>query len=99
MLPSPHSGYIASIHSEQIGLASMHLGAGRFKKGDRIDHRTGLVLQAKVGDYLHKGEPLITIHARTEQEAEDIQGMLLACYQWSEEPVGVEPLIYDVIRP
>ena len=99
MLTSPHSGYIASIHSEQIGFASMHLGAGRFKKGDSIDHRTGLVLQAKVGNYVRQGEPLIAIHARTEHEAEAIQGMLLACYQWSEEAVGVEPLIHDVIRP
>ncbi len=99
MLTSPCSGYIASIHSEQIGIASMHLGAGRFKKGDIIDHRTGLVLQAKVGDYVRQGEPLIAIHARTEQEAEAIQDMLLACYQWSEEPVRVEPLIHDVIRP
>src|SRR6266700_826803 len=51
MLVAPQSGYIAGIQSEQMGLASMHLGAGRFKKGDEIDHRTGLVLQAKVGDY------------------------------------------------
>ena len=99
MLTSPHSGYIASIHSEQIGLASMHLGAGRFKKGDSIDHRTGLVLQAKVGAYVRQGEPLIMIHARTEQEAEAIQDMLLTCYQWSEEPIMGEPLIHDVIRP
>ncbi len=99
MLTSPRSGYIASIHSEQIGLASMHLGAGRFKKSDTIDHRTGLILQAKVGTYVHKDEPLIEIHARTEQEAEDIQDMLLSCYQWSEESVKVEPLILDVIRP
>ncbi len=99
MLTSPRSGYIASIHSEQIGLASMHLGAGRFKKGDDIDHRTGFVLQAKVGDSVLQGEPLIAIHARTGQEAEAIQETLLACYQWSEEPVEVEPLIHDVIRP
>ena len=99
MLTSPRNGYIASIHSEQIGLASMHLGAGRLKKGDSIDHRTGLVLQAKVGDYVRSSEPLLMIHARTEQEAEAIQDMLLACYQWSEEPVGMEPLIHDVIRP
>ncbi len=99
MLTSPQNGYIMSIHSEQIGLASMHLGAGRFKKGDQIDHRTGLMLQAKVGDYLHKGDPLMEIHARTEQEANALQDMLFACYQWSEVPVVVDPLIYDVIRP
>ncbi len=99
MLTSPRGGYIAGIHSEQIGLASMHLGAGRFKKGDRIDHSTGLLLQAKVGDYLHAGDPLLEIHARTLQEVDTIQDILLACYSWSEEPVAVKPLIYDVIRP
>jgi len=98
MLTSPRSGYIAGIHSEQIGLASMHLGAGRFKKGDKIDSRTGLVLQAKVGDSIHKGDPLIAVHARTQQEANTIQDMLLACYQWSEDSIVVEPLIYDTIR-
>ncbi len=63
MLHARRTGYIAGIQSEQIGLASMRLGAGRFKKGDAIDHRTGLVLQAKIGDHLKAGEPLVEIHA------------------------------------
>src|SRR5581483_9673853 len=33
MLAAPRSGYISVIEAEQVGLASMHLGAGRFKKG------------------------------------------------------------------
>ncbi|GHO89642.1 thymidine phosphorylase [Dictyobacter formicarum] len=99
MLAAPRTGYIAAINAEGIGLASMSLGAGRFKKGDPIDHRTGLILQAKVGDYLTAGEPLIEIHARNEQEAQDIQASLLACYQWSENPVQAQPLICDIIRP
>src|SRR6185312_9724376 len=59
MLTAPQDGYIAAIAAEQIGMASMKLGAGRFKKGDPVDHRTGLVLQAKVGAYLHAGDPLV----------------------------------------
>ncbi len=99
MLEAPRSGYIASIQSEQMGLASMQLGAGRFKKGEQIDHRTGLVLQAKVGDYRHAGEPLVEIHARSEAEASSLRHSLLACYSWSDAPVTVGPLIYDTIRP
>jgi pyrimidine-nucleoside phosphorylase len=99
MLTSPCNGYISGIHSEQIGLASMHLGAGRFKKGEQIDARTGLVLQAKVGNYVHAGEPLLEIHARTLQESNALQDTLLNCYSWSEEPVEAKPLIYDVIHP
>jgi len=99
MLTAPRSGYIARIQSEHIGLASMQLGAGRFKKGEQIDHRTGLVLQAKVGAYLRAGEPLVEIHARTDAEAASLQEALLACYSWSDAPVTFGPLIYDTIRP
>ncbi len=99
MLAAPRDGYISAIQAEQVGLASMHLGAGRFKKGDAIDHRTGLVLQAKVGDYLHKGEPLVEIHARNENEASAISHELLSCYSWSDAPVQSGPLILDVIQP
>ncbi len=59
MLLAPRSGYIAGIEAEQVGLASMRLGAGRFTKGEHIDHRTGFILQAKIGQYRQAGEPLV----------------------------------------
>jgi pyrimidine-nucleoside phosphorylase len=99
MLLAPRSGYIAGIEAEQVGLASMRLGAGRFKKGEHIDHRTGFILQAKIGQYRQAGEPLVEIHARSESEARDIEEALLACYTWSDAPVTVGPLVYDTVRP
>jgi len=99
MLLAPRSGYIAGIEAEQVGLASMRLGAGRFKKGERIDHRTGFILQAKMGQYRQAGEPLVEIHARSESEARDIQEALLACFTWSDAPMAVGPLVYDTVRP
>lgn len=99
MLLAPRSGFIAGIEAEQMGLASMRLGAGRFKKGEEVDHRTGFILQAKIGDYLQAGEPLVEIHARSKSEAASVQDALLACYTWSESPVAVGPLVYDTIRP
>jgi pyrimidine-nucleoside phosphorylase len=99
MVTAPCSGYIAGIDAEKVGLVSMSLGAGRFKKGERIDHRTGLILQAKLGQQLRAGEPLVEVHARTETEAEGVRDALLACYCWSEAPVTVGPLIGEVIHP
>jgi len=99
MLLAPRSGYIVGIEAEQVGLASMRLGAGRFKKGEHIDHRTGFILQAKIGQYRQAGDPLVQIHARTESEASDMKAALLACYAWSDAPVTVGPLVYDTIRP
>lgn len=99
MLTAPRSGYIAAIEAEKIGLASMRLGAGRVQKGDVIDHRTGFVLQAKVGDHLHKGDPLLEIYARTQAEAASLQEELLACYRWSEALVTAGPLVFDTFYP
>ncbi len=99
MLTAPRSGYIAGIDAERIGLASMSLGAGRFKKGEQIDPRTGLVLQARVGAYLHAGDPLIDIHARNDAEVTALRDTLYACYTWSDTYTYVDRMIYDTIRP
>ncbi len=96
-LPAPRAGYIARIDAERVGLASMKLGAGRFKKGDPIDHATGLLLQAKVGDQVEAGQPLLEMHARSEAQAQAIQSELLSAYQWSDAPVAPGPLIYREI--
>src|SRR5579863_2914616 len=99
MLTAPRSGYIAAIEAEQVGLASMRLGAGRFKKGEQIDHRTGFVLQAKIGDYRKAGGPLVEIHARSQSEADSVRDDLLVCYSWSDAPISTPPLLLDTIRP
>lgn len=96
-LPAPRAGFIAGIDAERVGLASMKLGAGRFKKGDPIDHATGLLLYARIGDQVEAGQPLLEIHARSEAQARAIQAELLSAYQWSDAPVAPGPLIYREI--
>jgi pyrimidine-nucleoside phosphorylase len=99
MLLAPRTGYIAGIHAEQIGLISMRLGAGRFKKGEQIDARTGLVLQAMIGDYLHAGDPLIEVHARNDSEVDVVRNDLLNCYTWNDISISADPLIGAIIHP
>ena len=99
MVDAPRSGYISAIEAEQVGLASMRLGAGRFKKGEPIDHRTGFILQAKIGEYRKAGEPLVEIHARNQSEADAVRESLLASYSWSDASVSVPSLVLDTIRP
>lgn len=49
-LPAKQSGYISRMVADEIGVASMILGAGRATKEDVIDLAVGLVLHKKVGD-------------------------------------------------
>lgn len=90
-------GYIQSIQSEQVGLASMRLGAGRATKDDIIDMDVGLYLHYKVGDYVQKGEPLITIYTNDE-DIEDVEALIRQAYVISELPVRERPLIYQTVH-
>src|SRR5260370_11904112 len=81
-LAAPRAGYITAIDAERVGVASVHLGAGRQRKGDPIDHAVGLLLLAKVGDRLETGAPLVEVHARSAEQDASIREELLGAYSW-----------------
>ncbi|MEX5696985.1 pyrimidine-nucleoside phosphorylase [Staphylococcus cohnii species complex 1659] len=66
-LLSQKSGTVTEIIANEIGVASMMLGAGRQTKEDDIDLSVGIVLHKKVGDSVDEGEALLTIHSNREQ--------------------------------
>ncbi|GEQ01002.1 pyrimidine-nucleoside phosphorylase [Staphylococcus arlettae] len=66
-LPAETDGVVTEIIANEIGVASMLLGAGRQTKEDSIDLSVGIVLNKKVGDRVAQGESLLTIHANREQ--------------------------------
>ena len=83
MLRAPRTAYVRAIDAEQVGVASVHLGAGREKKGDPIDHRTGIVLRAKVGDRVERGQPFADVHtAGKPGDASAIEEVRVA-FTWS----------------
>jgi pyrimidine-nucleoside phosphorylase len=96
-LKAPQDGYVASLNAREIGLTSMLLGGGRAKKGDAVDYAVGIVLQAKIGDRVEKGQPLLTIHANDEGKLAGVQQRLLGAYAWSEERVDPPPLVHEVV--
>lgn len=65
-LPAKQSGYISKMVADEIGVASMILGAGRATKEDVIDLAVGLVLHKKVGDKVEEGESILTIYSNRE---------------------------------
>ncbi|WP_154835938.1 pyrimidine-nucleoside phosphorylase [Staphylococcus pasteuri] len=59
-------GYITEMIANEIGVASMMLGAGRQTKEDVIDLSVGIILNKKVGDKVKAGESILTIHSNKE---------------------------------
>ncbi|MCG1212015.1 pyrimidine-nucleoside phosphorylase [Staphylococcus epidermidis] len=60
-------GFITEIIANEIGVASMMLGASRQTKEDDIDLGVGIVLNKKVGEHVEKGENILTIHTNTKK--------------------------------
>ncbi len=96
-VPAPRSGYLNGIHARIVGETAVLLGAGRAQKGDRIDHSVGIMIHHKVGDRLEAGQPLFTVHARSEAGLDTARAALLEAHTWSEDPAEPLPLFYDVI--
>jgi pyrimidine-nucleoside phosphorylase len=82
-LRAPRTAYVSAIAADQVGIASVWLGAGREKKGDPIDHRTGIVLHAKVGDRVERGQPYAEVHVAGHSADGDAIAMVRAAFRWS----------------
>jgi pyrimidine-nucleoside phosphorylase len=93
---APRSGYVQRLAALPIGLAALHLGAGRRAKEDAIDHAVGVVCLKKRGDAVDEGEPLAEIHARDEQSAE-AAATIAAAYEFGDEPPRARGIVLDTI--
>jgi pyrimidine-nucleoside phosphorylase len=95
---APADGYILEIHARKVGEAAITLGAGRAKKGDAIDPAVGILVHAKVGDRLLKGQPIFTIYANNPALVEPVRDNLMRAVTWSQEPVQPLPLFYGIVQ-
>ena len=90
---APRGGYVARFGASDIGSAALALGAGREKKGDRIDPGSGVEILVKPGDPLLKGQPVARLYG--EREAEPARRLVLEALEISEEPAEPPPAILD----
>lgn len=94
---SQKSGYVSEIIADQIGLAAMHLGAGRLTKDSEIDLAVGIILNKKIGDKVEAGEPLAIVHSNSEDVSESVS-QIHEAYQLVDNHVKEPTLIYKEIH-
>lgn len=59
---SDTSGYLTDISSLEIAKLSMHLGAGRQNKDDKIDYSAGIVINKNINDYVNINDTILTLY-------------------------------------
>jgi len=90
IIPSPTTGYIKKIDAYQIGQMVKQLGGGRQKVDDKIDYGVGFVLHRKIGNFIEKGEPLVTVYYQDKDLAiKDI----LNSFTFSQENVNKKSIV------
>jgi pyrimidine-nucleoside phosphorylase len=94
---APRTAHVSRLGAIAVGLAALHLGAGRQAKDDIIDHAVGVVCHRKRGDRVVAGEALAEVHARDQASAEAAAQEVLAAYELSDEPPPATPLLLDVL--
>ncbi|HBO84137.1 MAG: hypothetical protein A2073_08380 [Deltaproteobacteria bacterium GWC2_42_11] len=91
-------GFISGIDAERVGIAAMHLGAGRIKVDDRIDHAAGIILNKKVGDQVRINEELAVIYFNNISKRDPTIKMLENAFSFCKDKVETKPLIIEVLN-
>ena len=95
---SEEEGYIEGIRALEIGESAMRLGAGRERLEDSIDMSAGLVLNKKVGDFVKKGDLLVTAYTNKEPEQyEPVIKDILHAYSIVQHKIPKLPVIREII--
>lgn len=96
-LSATQDGVLSEWIANEVGEAAMMLGAGRETLEDTIDPSVGIILHAKVGDKVTKGQTLLTIHSNREN-IDDVMAKLQQVYTIStaaEAPTLIHKVITD----
>jgi pyrimidine-nucleoside phosphorylase len=92
-LVATRTAFVGAIVADRVGIASVRLGAGREKKGDPIDLRTGVILHAKVGDRVERGQPYAEIHLAAHPANADAVEEIRSAFRWSARRVAPRRLV------
>ncbi|MOA03293.1 Thymidine phosphorylase [compost metagenome] len=79
-VPAPHSGWLSSCATRDLGMVVVELGGGRRKPSDTIDAAVGISDILPLGTKVEKGEPIALVHAASKEEAERAAERIAACY-------------------
>jgi pyrimidine-nucleoside phosphorylase len=94
---APRAGFVVRLGAIAVGMAALHLGAGRRTKEDSIDHAVGVVCHAKRGASVEAGDVLAEVHARDEASGAGAVAAVLAAYELGDEPPREHPILLDVV--
>lgn len=95
-LKATRDGFISSIDSFEVGMASLELGAGRRAITDEIDPTAGIVFEKKTGDKILKGETILKAFTNKLTMIDEVSAQLFGAISITDEQPVVQPLVSHI---
>lgn len=97
-LKADRDGYIESMVTGDIGNAAKCLGAGREHKTDELDLSVGVVMKKRVGDAVHVGDVLCTLHVGEKSDRTGAYNLMKRAIHIGSKKPEKKPLILAVVE-
>ncbi|MFO7588424.1 MAG: thymidine phosphorylase [Gemmatimonadota bacterium] len=96
---APRGGVVERLDARGLGWAAVELGAGRRRMEDEVDSAVGLEILAPLGRPVGKGDPLVRIHAESEERAERAAVRVGTAVGVADEAPPRGPLVWRRVVP
>jgi thymidine phosphorylase len=83
---APSDGFVTSLDAYAVGVAAWRLGAGRARQGDAVSAGAGVVMHAKPGEPVRRGDPIFSLY--TDDPGRFARALEALDGQWS---IGFDP--------
>jgi pyrimidine-nucleoside phosphorylase len=93
LLRAPRDGFLVHLDAEQVGLASVALGAGRARLDDVVDPAVGVMVLAKPGAALAEGDPILELLYRSTGRLDAALARAHCAIRIGDEPQAPRPAI------
>ena len=90
-------GYLTDLDALKVGVAAWRLGAGRARKEDAVQAGAGVVLQAKPGDPVRRGQALATLHSDDSSRFQRARQALAGAWTIGSTQPPARPVVLDTV--
>jgi pyrimidine-nucleoside phosphorylase len=98
MVEAANEGFVTRVDAELIGRASVALGAGRDRVEDAVDPAVGILVEAKPGDAVRRGDPVLDVHYRDRGRLEAALVLATRAITIGGTRPSIAPLIVGEVR-
>ena len=99
ILHAPRAGVVVRVDAGALGRAATLLGVGRLRKEDRISPGAAILLHAKAGTRVERGDPLCTLHYDDHARAHAARSLVEGAFRFGSPTLAVRarPLVLETL--